>query len=115
MARDLSALETAVQMVDGIEVAGQCCVVRLVVTADGTKVPVSPWFDDTKNKTVVSSLLANIRFRDLRFEASLLVVIDGGQGPRCWRGQGLRRSSYFPTLCFALCREPDYVEYSLWC
>ena len=40
MARDLSGLEVAVVMVDGIEVAGQCCVAALVITTDGTKVPV---------------------------------------------------------------------------
>jgi putative transposase len=39
-ARDRSSLEVAVVMIDGIELAGQCCVVCLVISADGTKVPV---------------------------------------------------------------------------
>ena len=37
---DLSGLETAVLMIDGLNVAGQMIVVALVITADGTKVPV---------------------------------------------------------------------------
>jgi putative transposase len=40
MARDLPALDVAAVMVDGIEVAGQCCVAALVMSAEGSKVPV---------------------------------------------------------------------------
>ena len=47
-ARDLSSLEVAVVMVDGIELAGQCCVVCLVITADGTKVSVGLWLGSTR-------------------------------------------------------------------
>jgi len=79
MARDLSGLDVAALMVDGIEVAGQCCVASLVITADGTKVPVGLWLGDTENKTVVTALLADIVSRGLRFEAGLLVVIDGAK------------------------------------
>ncbi len=57
MARDLSGLDVAVVMIDGVMVAGQCCVVALVITADGTKFPVGLWLGDTENKTVVTSLL----------------------------------------------------------
>jgi len=39
MARSLADLEVAVLMVDGLDVAGQCVVVALVITTDGTKVP----------------------------------------------------------------------------
>jgi putative transposase len=79
MARDLSALEVAALMVDGIDVAGQCAVAALVITADGTKVPAGLWLGGTENKTVVSSLLADIVARGLRFEDGLLVVIDGAK------------------------------------
>jgi hypothetical protein len=79
MARDLSGLEAAAFMVDGIEVAGQCCVAALVITADGTKVPAGLWLGDTENKTVVTALLADIVARGLRFDAGLLVVIDGAK------------------------------------
>ena len=35
-------------------------VVALVITADGTKVPVGLWPGDTENKTVVTALLADL-------------------------------------------------------
>jgi putative transposase len=79
MARDLSALEVAVVMVDGIEVARQCCVAALVITTDGTKVPVGLWLGGTENKTVVTALLADLVARGLGAEAGLLVVIDGAK------------------------------------
>jgi putative transposase len=79
MARDLSGLEVAVVMVDGIEVAGQCCVASLVITTEGTKVPVGLWLGDSENKTVVTALLADLGARGLRTEAGLLVVIDGAK------------------------------------
>jgi putative transposase len=79
MARDLSGLEVAVVMVDGIEVAGQCCVAALVILADGTKVPVGLWLGDTENKTVVTALLADLVSRGLSTEAGLFVVIDGAK------------------------------------
>jgi putative transposase len=37
---DLSGLDTAVLMIDGLNVAAEMVVVALVITADGTKVPV---------------------------------------------------------------------------
>jgi transposase-like protein len=79
MARDLSGLEVAVIMIDGIEIAGQCCVVALVVTADGTKIPVGLWLGDTENKTVVTALLADLVGRGLSAAGGLLVVIDGAK------------------------------------
>jgi transposase-like protein len=42
LARDLSGLETAVLMIDGLNVADQMIVVALVITADGTKGPGRP-------------------------------------------------------------------------
>lgn len=79
MARDLSGLEAAVVMIDGVVLAGQCCVVALVITTDGTKVPVGLWLGDTENKTVVTSLLADLVARGLSAEHGLLVVIDGAK------------------------------------
>lgn len=43
MARDLSGLDVAALMIDGIHFAEHCCVVALAVTADGTKVPIGLW------------------------------------------------------------------------
>ena len=79
MARDLSELDTAVLMIDGIVVAGQCCVAALVITTDGRKVPVGLWLGDTENRTVVTDLLADLQARGLSAERGLLAVIDGGK------------------------------------
>ncbi len=79
LARDLSGLDVAVVMIDGVEVAGQCCVVALVICTDGTKVPVGLWLGDTENKTVVTNLLADLVSRGLRAEHGLLLVIDGAK------------------------------------
>ena len=78
-ARDLSSLEVAVVMVDGIELAGQCCVVCLVITAGGTKVPVGLWLGSTENGTVVTNLLADLQARGLSTTTGVLVVIDGSK------------------------------------
>ncbi len=79
LARDLSGLEPAVLMVDGAEFGGSMCVVALVVTSDGTKVPVGLRLGDTENATVVKALLADLVDRGLRYDHGLLVVIDGAK------------------------------------
>ena len=79
MARDLTELDAAVLMVDGVHFAEHCCVVALVVTADGTKVPVGLWLGDTENKTIVTALLADLVDRGLSADGGLLVVIDGAK------------------------------------
>jgi transposase-like protein len=79
MARDLSGLDVAVLMIDGLDVAGSCVVVSLVITTDGTKVPVGLWLGDTENKTVVTALLADLVSRGLDTESGVLCVIDGAK------------------------------------
>jgi putative transposase len=79
IARDLSGLDVAVIMIDGLEIAGQCCVVALVICADGTKVPVGLWLGDTENKTVVTGLLADLAGRGLSVDGGLLAVLDGAK------------------------------------
>jgi putative transposase len=79
LASDLSVHDAAVLMIDGIMFAECCCVVALLITSDGTKIPVGVWEGDTENTTVVKHLLADLVARGLRFEAGLLVVIDGGK------------------------------------
>jgi len=79
MARSLADLDVAVLMIDGLDVAGQCCVVALVITADGTKVPVGLWLGDTENKVVVTDLLADLVARGLSTEQGVLCVLDGGK------------------------------------
>ncbi|MCP4960053.1 MAG: IS256 family transposase [Actinomycetia bacterium] len=79
LGRDLSGLDAAVLMVDGVDYAAAMCVVALVVTADGTKVPVGLRLGDTENKTVVTALLADLVDRGLDYSGGLLVVIDGAK------------------------------------
>ena len=66
-------------MIDGIVFAKCCCVVALVVTTDGTKVPVGLWDGDTENATVVKDLLADLVARDLSYEEGILCVLDGSK------------------------------------
>ncbi len=79
MARELSELDAAALMLDGIMVAGQCCVAALLITSEGRKVPVGLWLGDTENKTVVTGLLADLSARGLSTDGGLLVVIDGAK------------------------------------
>lgn len=79
LARDLSDLDVAVVMIDGIEVAGSCLVAALVITSDGRKIPVGLYLGDTENKTVVTDLLADLVARGLSTDGGLLVVIDGAK------------------------------------
>ena len=83
LASDLSVHDAAVLMIDGIIFAECCCVVALVVTTDGTKIPVGLWEGDTENTTVVKHLLADLVARGLRLR--------GGSAPRDRRVQGARR------------------------
>jgi transposase-like protein len=79
LGRDLSGLEVAVLMVDGVDFADQTCVVAMVITTDGTKVPVGLRHGDTENKTLVTALLADLVARGLDYSNGLLVVIDGAK------------------------------------
>ena len=82
LARDLSQLETAVLMIDGLNVADQMIIVALVICADGTKVPVGMMLGDTENTVIVTDLLADLVARGLRYEHGILVVIDGSKALR---------------------------------
>ena len=82
LARDLSELETAVLMIDGLSVADQMIVVALVITADGTKVPVGLMLGDTENAVVVTDLLADLVARGLRYDHGIVAVLDGSKALR---------------------------------
>jgi len=79
LSSDLSGHDAAALMIDGIVFHECCCVVALLITADGTKIPIGVWEGDTENTTVVKHLLADLVDRGLRFEQGLLFVIDGGK------------------------------------
>ncbi len=82
LGRDLSELETAVLMIDGLTVADQMIVVALVITADGTKVPVGLMLGDTENHVVVKDLLADLVARGLRYAHGIVAVLDGSKALR---------------------------------
>lgn len=82
LARDLSELETAVLMIDGLNVADQMLVVAMVICADGTKIPVGLMLGDTENTVVVTDLLADLVARGLRYDHGILVVLDGSKALR---------------------------------
>jgi putative transposase len=82
LARDLSALDTAVLMIDGLNVAGQMITVAVIITADGTKVPVGLIVGDTENTVVVTDLLADLVARGMRYDHGILAVIDGSKALR---------------------------------
>ena len=92
LARDLSALETAVLMVDGLNVADQMIVVALVICADGTKVPVGLKLGDTENPVVVNDLLADLVARGLRYEPRHRRRVGRLQGAAQGGRQGVRRT-----------------------
>jgi transposase-like protein len=79
LSRDLTGLQVAALMVDGVCVAEHSCVVALAITADGVKLPVGLWLGDTEDKTVVTHLLADLVDRGLDASRGLLVVIDGAK------------------------------------
>ena len=79
MGRDLSTLDIAVLLLDGVHYADRCCVIALAVTAEGTKIPVGLWIGDTENKTIVKALLADLVARGLTADHGLLILMDGAK------------------------------------
>jgi len=79
LARDLTGLDVAAMMIDGIIFADCCVVVALAITTDGTKVPVGLWEGDTENKIVVTDLLADLVARGLECADGVLFVLDGSK------------------------------------
>ena len=79
LGRDLAEIRPAVLMIDGAEFGGAMCVMALIVTATGEKIPVGLRGGDTENKTVVKALLADLVERGLDVSHGLLVVIDGAK------------------------------------
>jgi putative transposase len=82
LSRDLSELELAVVMIDGIELAGMTHVVALGIATDGTKVPLSLREGSTENTTVATALLADLAGRGLRLHEEQLFVLDGAKALR---------------------------------
>jgi putative transposase len=82
LSRDLSGHDVAVLMIDGVHFADDVLVVAMIITTDGTKIPVGLAHGDTENSTVVKTVLADLVARGLRSDAGLLVVLDGSKALR---------------------------------
>jgi putative transposase len=82
LARDLSELDVSVLMIDGVHFAEDCLVVAMVITSDGTKIPVGLAHGDTENSTVVKGVLTDLVARGLNADKGLLVVLDGSKALR---------------------------------
>jgi putative transposase len=82
LGRDLSDLELAVVLIDGIDLADVTHVVALGITTDGTKVPLSLREGSTENATVATALLADLVDRGLRLSEEQLYVLDGAKALR---------------------------------
>ena len=72
--KDLVAL-----FIDGQYFHRECLVVALGVDSQGRKQVLGLWHGATENSTVVRDLLAELRERGLKTEASILVIIDGAK------------------------------------
>ena len=82
LAADLSTMDLAAVMVDGVHFGEHCCVVALGVGVDGTKHPLALVEGSTENATLVTDLLVGLRERGLDVTRPILVVIDGSKALR---------------------------------
>jgi putative transposase len=82
LGRDLSGLELAVVMIEGIDLAATTHVVALGITTDGTKVPLSLREGSTENAIVATALLSDLVDRGLRLSEQQLFVLDGAKALR---------------------------------
>ena len=82
MRRDLSQLDLAVLMIDGVHLAEHVVLIALGIDRDGTKHVLGMREGATENAVSCTELLTDMRERGLRTDRSLLVVIDGGKALR---------------------------------
>ncbi len=79
LGRDLSTLDLAVLMIDGIVIAEHVMLVALGIDADGKKHVLGVREGATENAASCTALLTDLRDRGLRTDRAILVVIDGGK------------------------------------
>jgi transposase-like protein len=79
LGRDLSQLDLAALMIDGIVIAEHVMLVALGIDTDGKKHVLGVREGATENATACTALLADLRDRGLRTDRAVLVVIDGGK------------------------------------
>jgi transposase-like protein len=76
---DLTKLDLAVLMVDGICIADHVLLVALGIDSDGKKHVLGVREGATENAAACTALLADLRDRGLRTDRAVLVVIDGSK------------------------------------
>lgn len=79
LGRDLSKLDLAALMIDGIVIAEHVMLVALGIDADGKKHVLGVREGATENAAACTALLTDLRDRGLPTERAVLVVIDGGK------------------------------------
>lgn len=79
LGRDLSVLDLAVLMLDGVHVQEHVLLVALGIDADGKKHVLGVREGATENATACTALLADLRERGMRTDRTTLVVIDGSK------------------------------------
>ena len=82
MSADLSQLDLAAVMIDGVHFAEHCCVVALGIGVDGTKHPLALVEGSTENATLATDLLVGLRERGLDVTRPILAVLDGSKALR---------------------------------
>lgn len=79
LARDLSEIDLAVLMVDGVHVHEHVLLVALAIDTDGTKHVVGVREGATENATACTAMLVDLRERGIRTDKAVLVVLDGSK------------------------------------
>lgn len=82
MSADLSGLELATLMLDGVHFGEHTCIVALGIGIDGTKHPLALVEGSTENATLARELIVGLRERGLNVTAPILVVLDGSKALR---------------------------------
>ena len=79
--RDLTAINLAVLMIDGLHVDDHVVLVAMAVDTDGNKHVLGMREGATENSTSCKALLADMESRGLRTDQPVLAVIDGSKYP----------------------------------
>jgi putative transposase len=82
MSADLSGLDLAALMLDGVHFGEHTCIVALGIGIDGTKYPLALVEGSTENATLARELIVGLRERGLDVTAPILVVLDGSKALR---------------------------------
>jgi transposase-like protein len=82
LAADLSGLDLACLLIDGVHFGEHTCVVALGIAIDGTKHPLALVEGATENATLARELLVGLRERGLEVTRPILCVVDGAKALR---------------------------------